>query len=210
MTDVRGADLPPHLDPARFDELVESVAPAEILVVIARSMSAALRARHEPEDVWQETLASAWRDRATHTWESPHAWRTWVISIARNRIRDLARHDTAAKRGGEAGVAVFTDRRPAESLSLADVLPAGSVTPSRVAIHDERARRILAALAALPDDVEPVVRLHLYEDRAMESIAEELGIHLSAAWRRFRKGSELLRDALRAIESSSAARGDRA
>lgn len=191
-------ELPPHADPARFDALVESVAPDEIVAVIARSMGAAMRGRHEPEDLWQETLAAAWRDRAQHRWESPQTWRTWLITIARNRIRDLSRHDGAEKRGG-GGAALFSERRPAESLSLSDILPAGSVTPSRTAIHNERARRILEALASLPDDVEPVVRLHLLEDRTMESVADELGIHLAAAWRRFRRGAELYRESLRRL-----------
>lgn len=192
--------LPPHADPARFDALIEAAGPDELLALIARWMGSALRARHEPEDVWQETLASAWRDRATHQWDGPRAYRTWLVTLARNRIRDLARADGAEKRGAGRG-ALFSERRPAESLSLADVLPAGSATPSRIAVHEERSRRIVAALESLPADVEPVVRLHLLEDRTMESVAEELGIHLSAAWRRFRKGAALYREKLVEIDS---------
>ncbi|MCE9635330.1 MAG: RNA polymerase sigma factor [Planctomycetes bacterium] len=196
-------DLPPHMDPARFDALLESVGPEEILVIIARAMGPALRGRFEPEDVWQETLASAWKDRATHTWESPTAYRRWLVVIAKNRIHDLARAGSRLKRGGENATGLFSERKPAESVSLADVLPAGSVTPSRVAQHNERSRLMLAALDELPADVEPVVRLHLFEDRTMESIAEELGIHLAAAWRRLRKGVTIYRERLVALEAAS-------
>jgi DNA-directed RNA polymerase specialized sigma24 family protein len=35
------------------------------------------------------------------------------------------------------------------------------------------------------------VRLHLVEEMTMEAIAHRLGISVSAAWRRFRKGAEI-------------------
>jgi len=34
--------------------------------------------------------------------------------------------------------------------------------------------------------------MHLLEEMTMEAIAERLGLGLSAAWHRFRKGSEML------------------
>jgi DNA-directed RNA polymerase specialized sigma24 family protein len=34
--------------------------------------------------------------------------------------------------------------------------------------------------------------MHLLEELTMEVVAERLGIGLSAAWRRFRRGSEML------------------
>ncbi len=219
MNEPSASDLPapdpaaqpspaPHADPAQFDALVESVGPDAMLVVISRNMGAALRGRAEPEDVWQETLASAWKDRGTHTWEGLAAYRRWIVSIAMNRIRDLARAASAEKRGGGQGAALFSERRAAESLSLSDVLPAGSVTPSRIASHNERARRMLTALEALPGDVEPVVRGHLLEGREMQEVADALGIHLSAAWRRFRRGVALYRESLRGLDSRASGAGE--
>jgi hypothetical protein len=38
--------------------------------------------------------------------------------------------------------------------------------------------------------------MHLFEDLTMEVIAERLGIGVSMAWRRFRKGSELFSKSL--------------
>lgn len=195
-------DLPPHADPARFDALLESLSPAAIVAIIARSMGERLRAACEPEDVWQETLAGAWRDRDQHRWTTRDAYRAWVLEIARNRIRDLARALAAEKRGAGRGTERLEDLRAGSSASLADLLPKDSLTPSRVASHRERARTIVAALDRLPPDVEPVVRLHLLEERDMTLVAEELGLHLSAAWRRFRRGVALYRDALAAVESS--------
>ncbi|MCE9635318.1 MAG: RNA polymerase sigma factor [Planctomycetes bacterium] len=195
-------DLPSHADPVRFDALVESLSPAAIVAIIARSMGPRLRAACEPEDIWQETLAAAWRDRAQHTWTSRDAYRAWVLEIARNRIRDASRRLSAEKRGAGHAADRIEDLRASDSGSLADVLPADSVTPSRIASHHERARLILRALDALPEDVEAVVRLHVLEERPMESVAAELDIHLSAAWRRFRRGAVLYRDALRGLDAA--------
>ncbi|MCE9634527.1 MAG: sigma-70 family RNA polymerase sigma factor [Planctomycetes bacterium] len=191
--------LPPHRDPARFDDLVLEVGPESLLVMISRQMGPAARALCEPEDVWQETLAAAWRDRAQHEWTGLPVYRAWLVAIARNRIQDVVRAAGAAKRGGGAGAARFTDLRGPGSGSLSDALPAGSVTPSRVAHHNERARIMVAALESLPADVEPIVRMHLFEERTMEDISADLGLGVSAAWHRFRKGVALYRDALKSL-----------
>ena len=41
----------------------------------------ALLARLAPEDVWQETLLHAWRDRAQCTWQGLPAFRRWLIFL---------------------------------------------------------------------------------------------------------------------------------
>lgn len=194
--------LPPHRDPAQFDDLVEQVGPESILVMISREMGPAVRACCEPDDVWQETLAAAWRDRDQHVWQGLPVYRAWLVAIARNRLRDIARAAGAEKRGGGAA---------AERISLSDALPAGSLTPSRVALVNERARIMLEALATLPPELEPVVRLHLFEERTMEDIAATEGIGVSAAWHRLRKGVTLYREALQVLQTRrSSAGGSRA
>lgn len=187
-TGIPEGELSPLTDPARWDQLIEEVRPAAFLVVIASSMGKSLRAHCSPEDLWQDTLALAWRAREQHRWQGSAAFRAWLFEIARNRIRDAVRHMEAAKRGGG---------RPAVRLSeftsgaAAEQLPPDSVTPSRILMHTERAAAMERALAALPAELEPVVRMHVLEDLTMEVIAERLGIGISTAWRRYRKGSEI-------------------
>ncbi|MCE9635307.1 MAG: sigma-70 family RNA polymerase sigma factor [Planctomycetes bacterium] len=194
--------LPPHMDAARFDALIDSVGPDSLLVVIASSMGAHVRAWCDPEDVWQETLALAWRDRAQHRWETPEAYRTWLVTIARNRIRDIARSLGTVKRGAKR-TGLFGDIDGGKSAPFEAYLPAGSTTPSRVAHHSERARRMSDALATLGDDDREFLTAHLFEERTMESIAAERSISLSAAWRRFRKASETYAAALAGFDSRS-------
>jgi RNA polymerase sigma-70 factor, ECF subfamily len=162
-----------------------------MLVVIASSMSKALREHCTPEDIWQETLARAWAARATHRWQGSAAFRAWLFEIARNRIRDVVRGMETEKRGSGRPDKRISDHHSELSSSFAGQLPPDSVTPSKLLMHAERAAAIERALSALPPDLEPVVRLHLLEELTMEVVAKRLGIGVSAAWRRFRKGSEL-------------------
>ena len=193
----------PHLDPARFDEIVEAAGPDSCIVVIDSWMGPLVRAWCQPEDVWQEALAQSWRDRAQHTWTGPRAWRTWVLSIARNRVMDLSRTAGAAKRGGDTPPVRMTDLRAPGGESVGDIFPAGSATPSRIASHRERAEILKRALAGLPDDLRDVVRMHLFEERPMAEIAADLGIGLSAAWYRFRRGTEQFTEAVESLRTRS-------
>jgi RNA polymerase sigma factor (sigma-70 family) len=193
----------PHRDPSKFDECVEAIGPDSCLVVIENWMGAAVRSWCSPEDLWQETLVQAWRDRERHTWTGPRAWRTWVLSIAKNRVMDAARTAGAAKRGGDARAVAMADLRGPDGGSVTDLFPAGSVTPSRIASHRERAEILKRALEGLDPKYREIVRLHLFEERPMEEVAAELGLENAKAWYRFRKGVEKFTDAVDALRSST-------
>lgn len=198
----------PHRDPRRFDEVVASVSPESLLVVIERAMGPLLKDHCTPEDVWQETLALAWRDGAQHSWTGARAYRAWLITIANNRIKDLVRTLSREKRGAGERTLLFSGIAVDEARSLSALLPAGSTTPSRIASAGEQARIMREALAQLPPELGDVVRLHLFEERTMEEAARELGITIDAAWYRFRKGAELYARSLGALRSQSrSARG---
>jgi RNA polymerase sigma factor (sigma-70 family) len=162
-----------------------------MLVVIEAAMSQSLREHSSPEDLWQETLAQAWRDRAQHRWTDATAFRAWIFEIARNRIREAARKLSAQKRDGHRVRPRRSEAASASTQTNVRSGPADSVTPSRVAARGERARAVASALSRLPPDVRDVMRLHAVEELAMETVAERLGMSVSAAWRRFRKGSEI-------------------
>lgn len=196
----------PQAEPAGFDQLVEAVGPDACLVAIGRMIGPELRAWCSAEDLWQETLALAWRDREQHRFEGVRAYRAWLLAIARNRARDLARRAAAQKRG-DGRVGLFPDQEGTGDRTLSAWLPPDSRTPSRVAQHAERARLMREALDTLPDELEPVLRLHLFEERTMESVAEELELHLSAAWRRYRKAAALYATALETLRTRASEGG---
>ncbi len=185
-------------NPREWDDLVESIHPPSILIVIETRMSAGLKRRISAEDIWQETLLHIWRDREKCRWQGLRRFRAWVLKIAENRIRDAAAHVGAAKRGGGTTDlplgASATGTQGTTARPLAG--PAGSTTPSRVAVYREQAEAMKAALAALPEDVREVVRLRLWEQMGIAAIGERLGLGESAVRHRFRKGAELYRQRL--------------
>ncbi|MFN0241761.1 MAG: RNA polymerase sigma factor [Planctomycetota bacterium] len=181
-----------HTDAKRWDELIQAMNPAALQVVIGSAMSRQLRGQVSPEDIWQETLTHAWRDRAQHTWTNAAAFRSWLFEIARNRIREAARGLAAQKRGGDRRTARFSELATSSSASLSAGLPLDSQTPSRIVSRKEKAAITNEALSALPPDLGAIVRMHLIEELTMEVIAERLGIGLSAAWHRYRKATDEL------------------
>ena len=183
--------LPPHADPGRWAELVASLKPAAMLAVIASSMSQRLREHCSPEDVWQETLALAWRDRAQHHWRDTAGFRAWLFEIARNRIRGIARSLASQKRGAGRVEHRLPDGGTGSLSGVLATQPADSVTPSRIVALTEKQKAVEQALSQMPADLREIVRLHLVEEMTMEAIAQRLGIGVSAAWHRFRKGVEI-------------------
>ena len=181
---------PPHLDPISWDLLIDGLGPASCLVVIDSWMGQHLSSQVAAEDIWQEALFLSWRDREQHRWRNVRAYRGWLLEIARNRIHDHARRASALKRGGGQKPALFSEMGLAEDVTLGSLLPSGSTTPSRVASTNERAQQMKVALAELPEEQATILRKHLFEEREMAEIARELEIGLSAAWYRFRRGSE--------------------
>jgi RNA polymerase sigma-70 factor, ECF subfamily len=183
--------------PAEWDSLIESVGPASLLVVIESRLSSSLRRQTTAEDVLQESLLHAWRDRAACEWRGLHNFRSWLLSIIDNRIREAADRAGAQKRGGGKQPVRFSPAGTASAGTGSDWGPWGSTTPSRIAIYREQCEAMRAALASLPDDYREVVRQRLYEQLSLEQIAKRLEIGLYAARHRFRKGATLYFERLR-------------
>lgn len=180
--------------PWAWERLVEAMGPASLLVVIESRMSSALERRMRPEDILQEALLQAWKDREHFQWRGLKAFRSWFLSVIDNRIRDAADREGAKKRGGDRQVAVLSaleGQDAAASEESGFLGPVASTTPSRVAIHREQADVMRAALEKLPADVREVVRLRLFEECSTEEVARRLELGLSAVKHRFRKGSGL-------------------
>jgi hypothetical protein len=117
-------------DPLAWECLIESVGPAAMIVRIRSRMGPALLARAAPEDLWQETLLYAWRDRARHEWKGPAAFKGWLLSIAENRIRDALDRAGAQKRGALAGP--IEDSTPLDEWARSG---GRRVVPRRVSMH---------------------------------------------------------------------------
>ena len=186
----------PHVDASRWEDLIAAIRPATMLAVIEAAMGKELRAHCTPEDIWQETLVHAWRDRAQHRWRGETAFCAWLLEIARHRVLEAVRNLGTLKRGGAGRTTRFSELGSSPSASPSGILPTDSQTPSRIVASGEKTEALRVALSSLPPDIESIVRLHLFDGLTMEAIAEKRGIGLSAAWHRFRKGAEILEEML--------------
>lgn len=187
-----------HATSAAWDRLVGEVNPPSMLVAIRAMMSGPLRQRFDADDVWQETLLHAWRDRENLEWRGPGAFRRWLLEIARHRVCDLSDAAATLKRGAGRELR-FADRSVASDSNGAEHYagPMALTTPGRAAADRERADLLEQALGALPNEWRDVVRLRLFEDRTLEEIAARLGIGVEGVRYRFRRGAEAYRRELR-------------
>ncbi|MEW6747933.1 MAG: sigma-70 family RNA polymerase sigma factor, partial [Planctomycetota bacterium] len=189
--------------PADFDRLIEAVGPASMLVLIRSRMGALLLERLEPEDIWQEALIHAWRDRESLEWQGLKAFRRWLLQIIENRIRDAADHEEAAKRGsGESLLSLDAGSTWSGASASTPPLPLASTTPSRIAVHREQARAMQQALEALDEEERDIVRLRLFEDLTIDEVAGATGLTPATAKYRLRKAVELYHSRLVALLGS--------
>lgn len=191
----------PHRDAASWSDLIAAIDQDAMIALIGSWMGADLRRNVAPEDIWQETLAMAWRDRHAHEWRSVGAFRGWLRAIARNRIHDTAERVSAKKRGGS---------RRTESISGSagksadEILPPITTTPSREAHRHERASALRAALDSLSDEYRDLVRMCLFEEMSVPAAAKLLCLADSTAYRRLFRGAEMFRLRVQAtMESES-------
>lgn len=189
----------PHV----WEQLVDAVDPASLLVVIDRRMGAGVKDTETPEDILQEALLHAWRDRARFEWRGVASFRSWLLTIIDHRLQDVADRNSAVKRSAAGPTVPFSVLEDGGVTSSAEpAFPAGSTTPSKLASYREQAAAMHTALDGLPEDLREVVRLRLFEQCPLEEIAHRLDLGVEGVRHRFRKGSEFYERRLRAALGS--------
>lgn len=199
VADPSSYGRPPD-SPEDWDRLIRQIDPAALLLIVESRMGEALRRRCAPEDILQESLLSAWRDRDRCEWRGRKSFRAWLLTIIDHRLRDAVAREGALKRGGGGSPLSLSD--VASSPSGASAAPIASTTPSRIALYREKAEAMRAALETLPDDVRDIVRLRLFEQLSLDDIGKGAGLDASTVLRRFRKGAELYYKRLRDVMTS--------
>lgn len=179
-----------------------------LLLVVEQRMGEALLHRTSPEDILQEALLHAWRDRSSHRWQNIRVFRNWILSIIDHRIQDARDFHGAVKRGG--GVRPQSLSPPSDSTAAgAGVEIPVSTTPSRIAWYRDQASAVRVAIDSLPDDVRVVVRLRLVEQLQVNEIAVHTGLGESGVRHRFRRGAEMFRYRLTSLLGTRAESGIR-
>lgn len=160
---------------------------------LGSQMSASLRLACSAEDLWQETLAHAWRDRQSHAWQGLPAFRGWLRGIAMHRLFEASKRMRTQKRGQGQAPASLSDELERSGGAW---LPSLSTTPSRQVYRRERAQALQQALESLSADLRELVRMCLFEECSVAAAAQRLGLTESTAYRRLLRGAELFRASL--------------
>lgn len=154
-------------DEAALQELHRRYAPL-VLHLACRSLD-----RAAAEEVTQDVFLALWRKAGTFD-AGRGPLRTWLLGIARNRVRDELRLRQRRVATSE----------PPEGLEPADPDP----LPDEAFWRSFQRRAIAQALAALPAAQQLALRLAFFSELSHEGVAEALRVPLGTAKTRIRSG----------------------
>jgi len=138
-------------------------------------MSADLKGRIEPDDIFQETCVAAFQGIASFQPKSELAFTRWLQTIAENRLRDAARSLNAQKRGGDLEqVPTVVPSDTGSMLNLLEVIAADLSTPSLKVSREESLRELQLQLAALTDDFRQAITLKDLQGLSVEETAAQM------------------------------------
>ena len=139
--------------------------------------------RAAAEDLVQDVMLTVWH-RAPQFDASKASFSTWVFTIARNRRIDKLRRARRPEIDPDDPVLV---REPEDA-------------PDKVVETTQKNEKLHAAIKALPEEQERLLRLVYFEDKSHSVIAEELAIPLGTVKSRLRLAMSKLRAALETME----------
>jgi RNA polymerase sigma factor (sigma-70 family) len=135
---------------------------------------------HEVEELVQDTLVHAWRDRASFRGDA--GFFSWLASIARHRLLERRRRDERRDRAE-----VF-----ARSLAQLDAVP----LPDDACAHAEVKSTVWAAMERVGPEYADVLAAHYVDGRSVRDMAAETGETEKAVESRLHRAREAFRRAL--------------
>ena len=151
---------------------------ASIRRKIGRRSAGALVA---PEDVLQETLATASRAIVAFDARGGDAFLGWLKTIARSRMLNMIEAGRARKRGGGRKPATSIGNRggsavdPGTVLAVVEHLAASTDRPSVAMRQREAVARATRALAQLDPEPRHLIEMHVVRGLPHAQVAKELG-----------------------------------
>lgn len=196
------ADEPNQADPTRallrnaisgdhdaLGKLLEFHA-ADVRRAIEGKIDVCWRTMLSEDDVLQQTFIDAFQAIGRFNVDSADAFRNWLITMARNNLRDAVRHLQAAKSGGK------QDRiRPGSDESyhrLMQEISADQSTPSLQARREEDNQHLQAAIERLPAAYSRIVQAHDLGGAPAQELALELGCSVGAFYMRRARAHAML------------------
>ncbi len=146
-----------------------------------------LNEEHSPEDLVQETLLKAWKQRATFRGTTTSQLAKWMLTILRNTLRDWCRRDPP-----KFNVATwfgFSDQ---------------GESPSAEFLSLEQEAELHACLAELEPRSQQVLNLRTFEGLKFSEIAEKLGLNINTVAGIYRRGILKLTEMMNQQETRNA------
>ncbi len=152
------------------------------------------RHREDAEDVTHSALLKAAEHLDEFRWEA--SLRTWLHRIATNECRMLRRRKVPLSLDALLEQAATAEHRPSEP--AADQ-PGPEETTVEAAVEAETRRRVLAALAGLPDRYRTALLLKDGLGLRAERVAEAMGVTVPAVRSILHRARSALRERLTAV-----------
>jgi RNA polymerase sigma-70 factor, ECF subfamily len=152
-------------------------------MVVRTGLGPRLRERVELSDVVQEALVEVVRQFPQFTGQNEAALVGWLRRLVGQKLADLGRYHSRAKRVGDA-MALPLEAAPdagrgrpgEESGRLLDMLALSQTSPSQAVSKREQLVLLADAFAGLPEAEADVLWLYYAENLSFESIGQRLGL----------------------------------
>ena len=141
------------------------------LLVAKNHLANDVKARINPSDIVQETLAKAAGAMEQFRGNSAGEFRAWLKTILQNEIKEQQRKQRQQKRD------VAREANPAvndESRNLGFEPSSPSLTPQSRAIAEEELARLRGFLSTLPEDYQTVIQLRSLERKEFKQVAQAM------------------------------------
>jgi RNA polymerase sigma-70 factor (ECF subfamily) len=153
-------------------------------MVVRTGLGPRLRERVEMSDVVQEVLVEVVRQFPQFTGQNEAALVGWLRRLVGQKLADLGRYHSRAKRAGAATALPLDGAAPdvggfrpgEESGRLLDMLALSQTSPSQAASRREQIVLLADALAALPVTEADILWLYSAESLSFEAIGERVGL----------------------------------
>jgi RNA polymerase sigma-70 factor (ECF subfamily) len=152
-----------------------------------------LRSAEAAEDVAQDTFIRAWRALDTFRNDEGGGFRTWLLTIAANRARDILR--SQARRPADS----LDDRLDDEEQSWEPV--AGDESPLDFSVRGEVSAALERALGQIGPDQRLAIILGDIQGHSYDEIAEMTGVAIGTVKSRINRGRARLREMLLADQA---------
>jgi RNA polymerase sigma-70 factor (ECF subfamily) len=161
---------------------------------VARQLPHSLRGAISVEDLLQDTFAQAFRSIGQFNFRSEGSLRSWLLTIADNRLQDVIRRLRRKKRGGGRVRISTPNANHSSYLDLVAQVSDRGDSPSQAAARGEVVQAVQVGVSSLPDDQREAVRRRFVERQDYAAAGKAMGRSPEAVRSLVYRAKDSLRD----------------